>query len=110
MLTYWLHPRAAAEFDAIFAWYGSRDPEVAAGFAESVERVIGDICRRPLAHPPWPKLAPSIGVRRCLMERFPYAIPYVVEGDAVVVVAFAHHRRRPGYWLHRVRTQRATRS
>lgn len=108
MLKYWLHQRAAAEFDAIFAWYAARDPEVAAGFAELVERAIGDVCRRPLAHPMWPKIAPGLGVRRCVMDRFPYTIPFIVEGDTVIIVAFAHHRRRPGYWIRRVRTPRAT--
>lgn len=28
---------------------------------------------------------------------------YLVEPNAVVVVAIAHHRRRPGYWKKRLR-------
>jgi hypothetical protein len=29
-------------------------------------------------------------------------IIYAVEAKTIVVVAVAHHRRRSGYWLHRV--------
>lgn len=40
------------------------------------------------------------------MERFPFALPYLVLEELVVVLAVAHVRRRPGYWLQRVRPLR----
>jgi hypothetical protein len=36
------------------------------------------------------------------MARFPFALPYLVLEELVVVLAIAHVRRRPGYWLKRV--------
>jgi hypothetical protein len=40
------------------------------------------------------------------MERFPFALPYVMREDLVVVLAIAHVRRRPGYWLERAKPSR----
>jgi plasmid stabilization system protein ParE len=41
------------------------------------------------------------GTRRYLIHRFPYLIVYVVHKDRVWIVAFAHCRRKPGYWAGR---------
>lgn len=43
------------------------------------------------------------GTRRCLIHRFPYFVVYVLHQDQVWVVAFAHCRRRPGYWSGRAK-------
>jgi len=42
-----------------------------------------------------------LNVRRFLLTGFPFALAYVVDGDSVTVLAVAHLRRRPGYWLGR---------
>jgi len=39
--------------------------------------------------------------RRLLVGRFPYQIVYRLRAEEIVVVAFAHLKRRPGYWKHR---------
>ena len=36
------------------------------------------------------------------MQRFPFNVLYREAGNTVQVLAVAHHRRRPGYWLGRV--------
>jgi plasmid stabilization system protein ParE len=42
------------------------------------------------------------GTRTCPLRRFPYHVVYVEEATAVLVVAVAHNRRRPGYWRRRL--------
>lgn len=37
---------------------------------------------------------------------FRYDIKYIVHEDEVVIIAYAHERRRPGYWSHRLGTER----
>jgi plasmid stabilization system protein ParE len=37
-------------------------------------------------------------MRRLLLKNFPYAIFYRINGDAVVVVSVAHHKRKPRDW------------
>lgn len=44
------------------------------------------------------------GTRRCLVHRFPYFVVYVVHKSHVWIVAFAHCKRKPGYWTGRVAT------
>lgn len=47
---------------------------------------------------------PQVGVRldalhrRLALRRFPFAVIFRVAHDVVRVVAFAHKRRKPGYW------------
>lgn len=93
---------AAAEVELAEAvdWYASR-PENGDRLADqfldevaSVERLIGE---RPRA---WPEVEP--GVRRVVMNRFPYALIYELARDGVQVLAVAHHSRRPGYWHDRM--------
>ncbi len=63
------------------------------------------IAENPRVSSPWPGgRARDLKVRRFLMERFPFALPYLVLEELVVVLAVAHVRRRPGYWLQRARS------
>jgi toxin ParE1/3/4 len=41
------------------------------------------------------------GTRRYLLRRFPFFVVFRDAGDSVQIVALAHARRRPGYWLGR---------
>jgi hypothetical protein len=54
----------------------------------------------PEAWPVWPG---RTDVRPRVLQRFPYSIIYLVERNEIVIVAVAHHKRRPGYWLDRLR-------
>ena len=65
--------------------------------ASEVERSVREIAQRPELGSP--HLA---GTRRVLTRRFPYQVIYRVQDDRVVIVAVAHHRRRPDYWLKRL--------
>jgi toxin ParE1/3/4 len=37
------------------------------------------------------------------LPRFPYAVVFLVRVEELRVLAIAHAKRRPGYWLSRVR-------
>lgn len=41
-------------------------------------------------------------IRRVLLKRFPYAVVIVCRPNEIAVVAVAHTRRRPLYWLERI--------
>ena len=41
------------------------------------------------------------GARRILLKRFPYSIVFYDREDGLVIIAFAHTSRRPGYWRSR---------
>lgn len=40
-------------------------------------------------------------VRKCLLHKFPYKLLYSIETDHIVVLAVAHHHRKPDYWIDR---------
>ncbi len=62
------------------------------------ERVIELVIEKPET---WRLVHPS-GIRCIGLSRFPYVVFYRVLFDDIQVTAFAHNRRRPGYWLARV--------
>ena len=39
--------------------------------------------------------------RRVVVPRFPYALVYRQDTDAIVILAVSHQRRKPGYWRRR---------
>lgn len=39
--------------------------------------------------------------RRANFKTFPYYIPYIVRGETIWILAFAHTRRKPQYWIGR---------
>jgi toxin ParE1/3/4 len=95
------HPLALAELEAAVSWYADRSLESASRFAALVDAAIGGIRVRPEAWALWPG---RDDVRRRVLRRFPYSVVFLVREEVVVVVAIAHHKRRPGYWLRRLRT------
>ncbi len=48
--------------------------------------------------------AGSRGAKRLILKRFPFDIVVKEAGDELIVIAVAHHARRPGYWRDRLNT------
>jgi plasmid stabilization system protein ParE len=91
-----VHPAAAGEAEAAERWYRERNETAAARFRRELERAIELIAERPEAAPPY-----VANTRRFLLRRFPFFVVYRVINQRVQVVAVAHARRRPHYWLPR---------
>jgi hypothetical protein len=60
------------------------------------------LLKAPLAASPIVNIPTSIGARQIFVKRFPYSIIFIEHGEDLWVVAFAHHRRTPGYWRERL--------
>jgi toxin ParE1/3/4 len=91
---------AETEIAETITWYEERRSKLGSQFLESVERAILEIAERPES---WPLWHPKRPYRRYVLSRFPFVIFYRVDKAAVIVVAVAHAKRRPGYWLPRER-------
>ena len=91
-----LHPLAADEAEAAYAWYLERNATVSAAFLQELDSAMQIIAEAPQR---WPILYGRY--RRYLLHRFPFSVVYFRRGDFVEVIAVAHHRRRPGYWRNR---------
>ena len=93
-----IHSEAQKEIDATFEFYEGKRPDLGFEFVEEVERAIKLFQQLPKLHP---RLS-TTEYRRCVLKRFPYLIFYREMDDAVRVMAVAHAKRKPGYWLDRV--------
>lgn len=85
-----LRVRPEAEGDILDAadWYEERGPGLGAEFVAEIDAVFGRIAQGP------DRFRRAQGnVRVALSHRFPYAIYFLTEGDAVVVLAVLHQRR-----------------
>ena len=90
-------PEALNDFDAAMAYYYERSPAAAQRFAEAVraeERVIRD----------FPEMAYSLDgrLRNLPVTKFPYSLVYLLLEREILMVAVAHHKRRPKYWEARL--------
>ncbi len=96
-----LHAGAVADLTAAGDWYESQVPGLGLDLADEVQRALDVIAESPSTWPLWPGIPETLNVRRFLLTGFPFAIAYALEADRVVILAVAHLRRRPGYWLDR---------
>lgn len=97
-------PDAEQEFREAVRYYEEEAPGVGMSFIAEVHRVISLISQNP-------RVAPTVGsgMRRKVLEHFPYNILYAVEADSIVIVAVAHQKRRPTYWRRRMKQVRERR-
>lgn len=92
----WLHPEAIAEARAAQEWYYAQNAEAADAFMAELDLAIERIEEAPRQ---WPGYL--FGARRYLLRRFPFFVVFREAGARVEIVAVAHARRRPGYWIGR---------
>jgi plasmid stabilization system protein ParE len=89
-------PEASTELTEAWDWYEARRAGLGGEFVTCVEAAVAGAARTPEVNP-----RVHGEVRRALVRRFPYGVFYLVEGQALLVLAVAHARRKPGYWLAR---------
>ena len=99
MMRYRFHPEARLEVRSAALWYRERSSASTHGFTLTVAEGVQSIREHPTAWPTWR----DTDIRRRVLRRYPYSIFYLVEATEVMIVAVAHHKRQPGYWLPRVR-------
>lgn len=101
----WLvvHPEARLELRAAAIWYDDQREGLGDELVLEVDRGIASMLAEPKRWPLWPNVSGrTISIRRFMLDRFPYSIAFEVHPDRTVILAFAHAKRRPLYWLSRV--------
>jgi toxin ParE1/3/4 len=93
---------AAAEAAGAAAWYEAQRAGLGADFRADFKADLDTLQEGVVPGSPWPGRLGERGVKRILLKRFPFSLVYVVSGGGRVVLAVAHHRRRPAYWRGRV--------
>ena len=96
------HPEADADAHKGIAEYERADPIVAAKFTEALLAAEADIEQRPLQFAVLEDSPVGFEVRERFVNGFPYSVKYLRDSAGVLIVAVAHHRRRPDYWHDRL--------
>ena len=87
---------AEDEMNEAASFYESQVSGLGGRFLDEIKECVERILERP-----------RIGrrlrgeLRRLLVTRFPYSVVYATEDETAIIVAVAHQRRRPGYWVGR---------
>jgi plasmid stabilization system protein ParE len=92
------HSLARQDVLTILEYYEREaDHQIAVRFFTELERCIGRIAKSPTAFPEIAK-----GIRRCLLNQFPYQINYeIVNLNEVKILLVKHQRRNPDFGLER---------
>ena len=91
-----VHPSAEEEIDEAVAWYAERSGIAARAFIHELSAVMRLAVMSPET---WP--IRDGNTRRIVFPRFPFDLVFRTKDELIEIVAVAHHRRRPFYWLKR---------
>jgi toxin ParE1/3/4 len=89
-------PRVDLDVAAAYQWYENEQPGLGLRFLDRLRAAYDQIAAGPLHYQ---KIRAEI--RRVLLQRFPYAVYFAVEGDLVIVLAVLHASRDPAEWQRR---------
>lgn len=66
-------------------------------------RFLAEIQRVERAISQFPESAQEIrpGLRKCNLQKFRYWLIYSIDNEGILILAVAHHSRRPNYWVGR---------
>ena len=92
-----LHEAEVELWEAV-AYYEEQSAGLGLDFEAEVERTLETIRHFPEC---WPLR--EDGTRRCLIHSFPYLVIYTYLKAHILIVAFAHCKRKPSYWQDRLK-------
>ena len=99
-----IHAAAVEEAAEAAAWYEKERPGLGTDFQQAVEAALDlleeDIVPLVSAN----GVAGARGLKRLLLRRFPYSVIVRESAEEIIVIAFAHTARRPGYWRGRLQS------
>jgi toxin ParE1/3/4 len=93
---------AIVELTEAASWYETRQPGLAIRFLQEIDQARHAIQSRPLSFPRLANTAVDLEIRRALLPRFPYALVFLELQTEIRVLAVAHAKRHPDYWLNRL--------
>jgi plasmid stabilization system protein ParE len=97
-----LSPEAVVELAEAASWYENRQPGLAIRFLLEIDQAQQAIQSQPLSFPRLANTAVDLEIRRALLPRFPYALVFLELETEIRVLAVAHAKRHPDYWLNRI--------
>ncbi|MEQ8438064.1 MAG: type II toxin-antitoxin system RelE/ParE family toxin [Ilumatobacter fluminis] len=96
------HPGAEAEMEAAAAFLDERTPGAGNDFIVAVGATMRNARARPRIGSLVAGQRSTAKIRRMRVRPNDYQVVYAVYADHILVVAVAHNKRKPLYWLDRV--------
>lgn len=96
-MNYRFHCVAVGEHYGNVTFYEERLPGLGADYLAEFDVVMAHICTAPNFYP----VIGAPDIHKAGLRRFPFSVIYRVTPTHIVVLAVAHQRRRPAYWLGR---------
>jgi mRNA-degrading endonuclease RelE of RelBE toxin-antitoxin system len=87
---------ALEDLDIAFSWYSEIHVELAKDLVFKFKEALSKIELNPFLSQNL-----SSGFRKVNLHRFPYKLIFEINDTEIIVVALAHHKRKPGYWKNR---------
>lgn len=97
-MSFGFHPAAEAEHLESVAYFESKRAGLGASYLAEFERIMSIASEAPHRYP----VEKQPDIRRIRMERFPFTVLFRESSGSIQVLAVAHNRRRPQYWLGRL--------
>lgn len=97
-MSYRLHPQAAAEHRRQVAYYEDIRPGLGRRYHAAFRDALVVVCESPNR----PRILRAPNIRRVSLHSFPFDLIYRESQGQVEVLAVAHRRREPAYWVGRV--------
>jgi len=94
-----IREEAEKELEQAFDHYEQQREGLGQEFLDEYVRGTHKLVEAPLR---WPTDPVHSQVRRFRLDRFPYVLMYRVEETQCMIIAIAHSKRKPGYWLDRI--------
>jgi len=88
---------AEAEIDEAVAYFDRQIKGLGDRFEREVEATVALITEHPEIGSPLTKR-----IRKFRVRKFKYKVIYILDGDEIIIIAVAHHKKRPRYWRHRI--------
>ena len=92
---------ADAELVAAARWYENQRLGLGSEFLDAVDDAVSRVAETPLLGAAVSGVTDE-SIRRRAVLRFPYHVVYIALPDRIQILAVAHDRRRPGYWVGRL--------
>lgn len=92
-----IHSKAREELDHSIFYYEKQKTGLGLDFLSEVEQALGKIQQNPSLG----AIYKATGLRRYVVQRFPFLIFYAEFSEFIWIVAIAHGKRKPNYWSTR---------
>ena len=93
---------AAQELEEAASWYEKEQAGLGSRLITAFENAFKLLKE---ANPPLMPVqgeAAKLGAKRLILHRFPFSVITVELNQTIIIVALAHHSRKPGYWNRRI--------